>query len=310
MRDFQDMNPLRGAIASAILLVVAGTAFAQTGGAANQCATAQTLDSAEAQNRAIEKGDPEYPPLARQAGIRGVVRVEVCVSAAGAVIVAKPLDRNPVLVPAAIQSAQKWRFKAGAEPFKTVLEISFSNGKSPVEMADETARVNRFFAEDNKCRAALGAQKADEAVASCTEAVGLADKLPKERTNERTGAYENAGHAYVAQMKFDVALRYYRTELEIALASLPPDAAELAYAYRDVAVACHALGQTAEAGQDYAKAEQTLVAARDHIGLAELKPRYTARLKQIREYYLLLLQQTGQTGPAADLEKRMQSDGK
>jgi len=50
-----------------------------------------------------------------------------------------------------------------------------------------------------------------------------------------------------------------------------------------------------------------LARARDHFGLEALKPKYAATLKQIRENYLVLPRQTGQTTAAAELEKRIQS---
>jgi hypothetical protein len=70
------------------------------------------------------------------------------------------------------------------------------------------------------------------------------------------------------------------------------------------------LGRASEAAQNYAQAETTMIQARDHIELDELKPRYSATLKQIREHYLILLRQTGQTAAAAGLEKRIQSESK
>jgi hypothetical protein len=102
----------------------------------------------------------------------------------------------------------------------------------------------------------------------------------------------------------------YNTELQIALSSLPPDAAELAYAYHDVAIAEHTLGRVSEAAQNYSKAEQTLSQARDHIQLDELEPKYSVTRGRIREHYLTLLQQTGQTAAAGDLEKRIQAERK
>lgn len=121
---------------------------------------------------------------------------------------------------------------------------------------------------------------------------------------------KRSGHVYFAQRRFDEALRSYKAELQIGLDSLQPYEAELAYAYHDVALAFHALGRASEATQNYAKAEQAMSQARNHIELDELKPRHSATLRQIREHYLLLLQQTGQTAAAADLEKRIQGGRK
>jgi hypothetical protein len=75
-------------------------------------------------------------------------------------------------------------------------------------------------------------------------------------------------------------------------------------------LASHALGRASEAVENYAKAEQTIILARDHIGLDDLKSRYSATLQQIREHYLILLKETGQTAAAADLERRIKAERK
>jgi tetratricopeptide (TPR) repeat protein len=276
-----------------------------------KCDTAPSLALGQAEQMAIEKGSVEIPPLAKSIRLQGVVRIEVCVSETGEVVLTKPVSGHPILIPAAIDSAKKWRFKPRqAGVFKTILEISFSQGSTTAQMADEQKINDQFFAEDRKCRESVRAKKPDSALKSCKNALDLAEKLPKERANERMGAYQLVGHIYFDKQEFAEALRYYKTELEIGLTTLRPTDAELAYAYHHVAMACHALGRAADAAQNYAKAEQTMSQAREHIGLEELKPKYAATLKEIREHYLILLQQTGQATAAADLEKRIQSERK
>lgn len=243
--------------------------------------------------------------------MQGVVRVELCISEAGNVVSAKPLGGHPLLIPAALESAKKWRFNAGpTAPFKTVLEVSFSQGSSPAQIADEEKINDHFFEEDRKCRDKYRSKDYDQALTLCQGALDLSKQLPKERANERRGAYEILGHVYFSSRRFDEALQNYSQELEIALESLQPYEAELAYAYHDMALASHALGKTSDAAQYYSKAEQTILQARDHIGMDELKTRYSATLQQIREHYLVLLQQTGQTAAANDLEKRMRNEHK
>jgi len=294
-----------------LLLLICRPGTPQSSGASNSkvCDTAPSLALAQAEERVIEKGTVDTPPLAKATRLRGVVRVEVCVSEAGEILSTKPLNGSPILIPAAIESAKRWRFQQG-KLFKTVLDIDFLQGSTPAQVADEEKINSQYFAQEDKCRESTRAKQLDDAVKLCSDAVHLAELLPKERANERRLAYELLGHAYFAQQKFEDSLRSYKTELEIGLASLRSDEAELAYAYHDVALASHALGRATDASENYAKAETTLFQAREHIGLEGLKPKYTATLKQIREHYLILLQQTGQTAAAADLKKRMDSEGK
>src|SRR5262249_55082635 len=156
---------------------------------------------------------------------------------------------------------------------------------------DEEKINNTYFATEDKCRDSLRSHKFDDAVKHCGSAAEIVEKLPKERTNERMSAYGLLGQAYFGQRKFEEAAHNYGKELEIGKATLGSDEAELAYAYHHVALASHALGRASVAADNYAKAEQTLALALDHIGLEELKPRYAATLKQIRENYLILLRQ-------------------
>jgi hypothetical protein len=188
------------------------------------------------------------------------------------------------------------------------MEILFSQGSTQAEIEEEAKINNRFFAEQDKCRKSYRNNKLDEALVLCKGALDLAEKLPKERALERMTTYQLLGHVYFGQKKFSDAREHYKMELEVGLDSLPPDAAELAYAYHDVALASHALGLPAETAQNYMRAEQTIILARNHIDLAELEVRYSATLKKIREHYLILLRETGQTEAAADLEKRIQAE--
>jgi protein TonB len=53
---------------------------------------------------------PAYPAIARQAGIQGVVSVQILVDEKGHVASAKPASGNPLLMHAAAQAALQARF--------------------------------------------------------------------------------------------------------------------------------------------------------------------------------------------------------
>jgi tetratricopeptide (TPR) repeat protein len=271
------------------------------------CDTATSIPFANAASLAINKVDPEMPPLAKSLRLNGVVKVEVCVSDTGDVLATKLISGHPVLVGAAVESAKKWRFKAGQAPFKTVLEIPLTNGSSAAAQAEDDKINSKYFAAEDRCREDLRGKDNEAAILSCSNALTFVEKLPPERANERRIANELVGHAYFRQQRFDDALRYYKRELDIALQSLHDYDAELAYALHDVALASHALGRVSDAKDDYEKAELTLSHAIDHIGMEELKRKYAETLRQIREHHLVLLRQTGQTAAAADLEQRMKA---
>src|SRR5262249_8108010 len=71
-------------------------------------AGAQARIGAEESNKlVVEKSDPVYPPLAKATGVQGVVRVDLTISEAGAVISAKAIEGHPLLKDAAVQAARK-----------------------------------------------------------------------------------------------------------------------------------------------------------------------------------------------------------
>jgi tetratricopeptide (TPR) repeat protein len=279
--------------------------FAEPKVDAKTCDAAISIPFAKAATLAIKRDTPEMPPLAKSLRLNGVVKVEVCVSDAGDVLETKVISGHPILVGAAVESAKKWRFSSGQAPFKTVLEIPFTNGTDAGVQAEDEKANSAYFAAEDRCREDLHGKDVGAGVVTCSEALTLVEKLPPERVNERRIANELVGHAYFRQQKFDDAFRYYTKELDIAKQTLHDYDAELAYAYHDVALASHALGRVSDASRNYEKAEVTLSNAIDHIGMEELKRKYAETLKQIREHHLVLLRQTGQTAAAADLERQI-----
>lgn len=77
------------------------------------------------ERKIVEKVVPVYPSLARRTNIRGVVRVEVVVRPNGAVKSCHVLGGNPVLIDAAKEAVQRWRFEPGPEETTEVEQIRF-----------------------------------------------------------------------------------------------------------------------------------------------------------------------------------------
>lgn len=269
------------------------------------CDTATVIPFASAAKLVVEKGQPQMPPVAKSLRLNGVVKVEVCVSGAGDVLATKMIRAHPILAGAALESAKEWRFKTEQNPFKTVLEIPFTNGIRGPADADEEKTNSAYFTQEDKCRSDLRSSNTAVGVLSCREASILVEKLPPNRMNERRTANQLVGSAYFRQRRFEDALGYYQTELAVALQSLHDYDAELGYAYHDVALAFHALGRTSNASVNYDKAEKILSNAIAHIGAEGLKQNYAGTLRRIREHHLVLLRQTDQTTAAANLESQI-----
>jgi len=60
--------------------------------------------------KAVSKPAPQYPAIAKAAGVQGPVTVQVLIDEQGRVLSAKATSGHPLLQQAAVQTAYKWRF--------------------------------------------------------------------------------------------------------------------------------------------------------------------------------------------------------
>jgi protein TonB len=69
---------------------------------------------------------PEYPPLAKMARIQGTVRLEAIISENGTIQDLKTISGHPLLVHAALEAVQRWRYQPtllNGDPVQVVTEI-------------------------------------------------------------------------------------------------------------------------------------------------------------------------------------------
>jgi TonB family protein len=79
----------------------------------------------------VEKVVPDYPPLARQAHVKGSVVLDADISKDGAIEKPKLVTGHPLLAPAAIDAVKHWRYKpyvlnGQAVPVNTQITVNFS----------------------------------------------------------------------------------------------------------------------------------------------------------------------------------------
>jgi protein TonB len=79
----------------------------------------------------LNKVQPAYPPLARQARIQGEVVLQAVISKSGAIEGLKLLQGHPMLAPAAIEAVKQWKYKPyylNGEPVEvdTMITVRFS----------------------------------------------------------------------------------------------------------------------------------------------------------------------------------------
>ena len=75
----------------------------------------------------ISQLKPQYPPLARQAGIQGTVVLEAVISKEGTIINLKVISGHPWLIPPALNAVRQWKYKPtllNNEPVEVLTNIT------------------------------------------------------------------------------------------------------------------------------------------------------------------------------------------
>jgi periplasmic protein TonB len=88
------------------------------------------------QRRLIREVPPEYPELARQRHIRGVVVMEIRVSPSGRVTAARIVSGHPLLLDAALDAVRQWTYQAvtiGGVPVDVITLASIYFPPTPPE---------------------------------------------------------------------------------------------------------------------------------------------------------------------------------
>jgi protein TonB len=89
------------------------------------------LTQAEAMELVTSKVQPEYPAMAKQLNLSGMVEVDVVVGENGAVQSATPVSGSPILTRPAADALKRWKFKplqenGAASGFRTTIKVNFS----------------------------------------------------------------------------------------------------------------------------------------------------------------------------------------
>jgi TonB family protein len=79
----------------------------------------------EAKRKIVSQVVPPYPELANKMQIRGTVRVEALVAPNGKVKSTQVVGGSPVLVKAAVDAIEKWKWQAAPQETKELIELNF-----------------------------------------------------------------------------------------------------------------------------------------------------------------------------------------
>jgi TonB family protein len=84
-------------------------------------------DQPMAQRKVVVQVAPTYPALALRTNIHGAVKLVVSVGSDGRVKTTEIVGGNPVLAQAAVDAVHKWKFAAGPQPTKEIIELKFES---------------------------------------------------------------------------------------------------------------------------------------------------------------------------------------
>jgi TonB family protein len=88
-------------------------------------AVAQTAPGSASERKVSARVAPNYPELAKKMHLRGMVKIEAVVRPNGSVKSTRVLGGNPVLVEAAADAVNKWKFEAASSETTEVVQVTF-----------------------------------------------------------------------------------------------------------------------------------------------------------------------------------------
>lgn len=86
---------------------------------------AQASPAASSDRKIISRAALVYPELAKKMHIHGTVKIEAVVRSNGAVKSTRVLGGNPVLVDAAKESVEKWKFEPAQAETTQIVQLTF-----------------------------------------------------------------------------------------------------------------------------------------------------------------------------------------
>ena len=81
------------------------------------------VSGSEATDAVVSKVQPEYPPMARQLRVQGVVELDATVAGSGVVDKVNIVSGNPMLTKPAAEALKKWKFRPFTEDGKAVTAV-------------------------------------------------------------------------------------------------------------------------------------------------------------------------------------------
>ena len=87
---------------------------------------AQSSSTSTSDRKITARVAPVYPDLARRMHLQGTVKIEAVVKPNGTVKSTRVLGGNPVLVDAATEAVNRWKFESGPSETTQIVQVTFA----------------------------------------------------------------------------------------------------------------------------------------------------------------------------------------
>lgn len=293
---------MRLVLASLCVFLLGKISFAQM--TSNQ----NTVSESDARQHLLQHEEALYPPIAKAVLVQGDVLIELVISESGQVASEKVVSGPEMLRHAAVDAVKKWRFT----PFQvngvstqtaTTLTIPFHIDKpGDGSTAEQNKAAQAWFALSDMCRSALKAQKVEDALDRCKEALEMSYKAGDLNSSDQLGRVESLqqyGRALVFGHRAQEAVEQENKAIQEAKKCLTETDQEFAMPFYWRAIAEVSLGQVDAAIADFEFSEVTH--RRAIAQLPDMKEKYSKYLATILKTHAALMDQLHRSADAAKL---------
>lgn len=214
---------------------VFGASFATGQTQSAQPGNLPTIPPDVARQNLVTFVQPEYPPLAKAAGIQGIVRASFEVDETGSVTDLKLISGHPMLAPAALEAIRKWKYKpflinGKTSAVRTEAQLSIPEDITQSEIDSERKFQDAYWPNERAGRAALEKGDLTTAEAKLSLARAAAENRGDAKWLELAEVITMLGDIEERQNEYTTAEGLLKQSLAIHQRHQRPDEAEVAAA--------------------------------------------------------------------------------
>jgi TonB family protein len=263
-------------VAALIIFVFSSRMFAQT-------ADLPLIPPEQAELSIVKRVQPEYSPLAKKMGLRGLVRLAITIDDSGKVRDLSLISGHPILAPSAITAVKMWQYKpfqisGKAAVVRTNVEISIPEGVTADDIASEQEFQRDYWENERAATADFKNGELADAAVKVALARAAAEKRGDSKWLELANVITLQGHIEMQQDHLEKAGELYRQSLALHQRHQRPDESEVAGAQQDLALFYMRARETEKAEALFASSVAAYQARIEDTPMAEAKASYGQHL--------------------------------